>query len=303
MRFALVGGFRQEPQRSVSGECIFCCRPMISKCGPIRVWHWAHQRNLGCDPWSERETDWHLRWKSEFPGEWQEVVRKDDESGERHIADVLTAEGHAIEFQYSRIRAEEVRSREAFHKKMIWIVNGWRRDGDRVRLPGAWERLEAVSKSTEVRRIRSSGEPLLRDWASSRVHVFFDFRDRSGEGGYGMLWWLSPKSDQDWSYVAPFSRAKFIENHRRALVERVSDRDSFGTDYTAWVESDIRSRTRENVPGKRFRAYQPGQDGEFSPQEVADAMDLLRFLRLDRKGAGPAADRPTVERARDRDDE
>jgi competence protein CoiA len=303
MRFALVGGYRQEPQPSLSGECIYCCRPMISKCGPIRVRHWAHKRNLGCDPWWENETDWHLRWKDEFPAEWQEIVRKDDESGERHIADVVTAGGHVIEFQYSRIKAEEVRSREAFYKKMIWIVNGWRRDGDRFRLPGAWERLEAVSQSTQVRRIRSKGEPLLRDWASSRVHVFFDFRERSGEGGDEMLWWLSPKSDQEWSYVAPFPRAKFIENHRQALEERASDRDSFGRDYSAWVKNDIRSRTKEQVPGKRFRADQPGLDGEFSPQEVADARDLLRFLRLDRKGADPACDRATVDRVRNRDEE
>lgn len=47
----------------------------------------------------------------------------DTMSGEKHVADVRTARGMVIEFQNSAMSVEELRARESFYGRMIWIVN------------------------------------------------------------------------------------------------------------------------------------------------------------------------------------
>ena len=122
MQLALVDGVRQTAQPSLKGVCPGCALPAIPKCGEKLVWHWAH-KGRHCDPWWENETEWHRNWKALFPVECQEVVQYDEGTGEKHIADVKTANGLVIELQHSAMPAAELRSREAFYKRMIWIVD------------------------------------------------------------------------------------------------------------------------------------------------------------------------------------
>lgn len=103
MLTASVNGSRSRPIPGVLGECPFCGSEMIARCGEIKVHHWAHKSKADCDPWWEPETDWHRRWKNEFPIGWQERVFTDRDSGERHIADVQTLAGLTVEFQHSRL--------------------------------------------------------------------------------------------------------------------------------------------------------------------------------------------------------
>jgi competence protein CoiA len=115
MRFALVNKQRHEAQPKLLGICPVCGHPMVSKCGKVKVWHWAHKASGACDPWWENETEWHRAWKSLFPDHWQEVIQHSAD-GEKHIADVRTERGWVIEFQHSRIKPEERRSRNAFYR-------------------------------------------------------------------------------------------------------------------------------------------------------------------------------------------
>ena len=55
-----VNGVRTEPSPGLAGTCAYCGRAMIPKCGRYVRWHWAHKRRIGCDPWHETETAWHL---------------------------------------------------------------------------------------------------------------------------------------------------------------------------------------------------------------------------------------------------
>lgn len=80
--------------------------------------------DLSCNQWWESETDWHRDWKNRFPTEWQEAPMIDARTKERHIADAKTAANLVIEFQRSSIRPDEVRARENFDGKMIWVVDG-----------------------------------------------------------------------------------------------------------------------------------------------------------------------------------
>jgi len=104
---------------------------MVAKCGPHRVWHWAHWKSKkGCDPWWEPETEWHRSSKNQFPVEWQEIGHT-AQSGERHRADVKTETGLVLEFQYSALSEAERVSREEFYPRLVWVVHAARRLRDR----------------------------------------------------------------------------------------------------------------------------------------------------------------------------
>lgn len=124
MKYAMVEGVRSEALPRAKGLCCACGNPTVAKCGEKILWHWAHVSRKMCDKWWENETAWHRRWKSYFPDEFQEIVHFDEATGEKHIADVKTANGMVIEFQNSPMSPQEMRSREEFYGKMIWILNG-----------------------------------------------------------------------------------------------------------------------------------------------------------------------------------
>lgn len=125
MKFALVGSDRLEPFPGGKGICPnpSCLREMLAKCGKVNVWHWAHKGRIHCDSWWENETEWHRNWKNQFSDQNQEIPATDPANDEVHIADVKTDHGLVIEFQNSPISETEARSREAFYRTMIWIVN------------------------------------------------------------------------------------------------------------------------------------------------------------------------------------
>ena len=129
MRFAVFENNRIEATPGATGTCPSCENNLVAKCGPKKVWHWAHKGRRHCDHWWENETEWHRAWKNQFNLDWQEVPARDDE-GELHIADVKTPNGLVIEFQHSAIKAEEVRIRTQFYGEIIWIVDATRRPTD-----------------------------------------------------------------------------------------------------------------------------------------------------------------------------
>ena len=130
MKFSLVNGIKTLPHPELRGHCPHCGAETISKCGRIKMWHWAHKTKEVCDPWWENETEWHRKWKNEFPNDWQEISHIDPDSGEKHIADVKADNGLVLEFQNSPMPIEEMKARESYYKNMIWIVNGARGDLD-----------------------------------------------------------------------------------------------------------------------------------------------------------------------------
>ena len=212
MKYAYVDGQRQEAQSGLSGECPGCEGTMIARCGEVRVPHWAHRSQRQCDVWWENETEWHQRWKNEFPDECQEVVDH-AEDGERHIADVKTSDGWVIEFQHSYIIPGERRSRDEFYEKLVWVVDGTRRKRDRAQFLSTFDESLPIAKDSRVRKVPLVEGALLRDWAGSIAHVFFDFGDEHD------LYWVLPVRHDFWAYVFPITRTKFLELHRPAATE------------------------------------------------------------------------------------
>lgn len=189
---------------------------MTAKCGEVRDQHWAHKSKCAVDRWWEPEGEWHRAWKSHFPESWQEIVHAAD-NGEKHIADVKTSQGWVIEFQHSHITPEERRSRDAFYRKLVWVVNGVRLKRTQAQFMKAWENGVAVGKGAELRRLYIDDCALLREWAGSESPIFFDFGEEQ------RLWWLLAHWRDGWVYVGQFSRAEFIETLRGGTQQAPRD--------------------------------------------------------------------------------
>jgi competence protein CoiA len=220
-KFAVVEGERQEAQPSLSGKCPVCSNAMIAKCGQVRVWHWSHRGTHKCDPWWESETEWHRVWKDHFPREWQEFIQR-SEDGEKHIADIKTESGVVIEFQHSNLRREERESREMFYQKMVWVVDGLRRKRYRTRFFTSLGAPTVVKFKPLTFLLPSNEGALLRDWAASRVPVFFDFGDLSEPSDTlrfdkPILWRLNPRSLNGRVYLSPVLKTSFLDAHLKRL--------------------------------------------------------------------------------------
>lgn len=214
LKLALVDGKRSESTKGAKGQCPLCGADVIAKCGDVIVHHWAHKSRQKCDHWWENETPWHRNWKNMFPFEWQEVIHRSD-SGEKHIADIKTANDWVIEFQHSRIDPEERTARNNFYRKLVWVVDGTRRKTDARQfskvLSGA---INIGNNQLPVLTLGFADKcRLLREWAGSRVPVFFDFMgaDKTGNSG---LFCLLPGSTINGAYVMPCTRGSFIALHQ-----------------------------------------------------------------------------------------
>lgn len=103
------------------GKCQVCKNDVRAYCGEINIHHWRHIDLAKCDYWKENETEWHRKWKENFPVDWQEVIVKDGE--QIHRADIKTPSGLVVEFQNSSISSSDVKKRERFYGNMIWLIN------------------------------------------------------------------------------------------------------------------------------------------------------------------------------------
>lgn len=130
MLIAEVDGKRCKATKNTKGICLYCKSEVIAKCGEQKIAHWAHKSCQVCDNWHDKETEWHLMWKNYFPASWQEIIKYDEITREKHIADVCTENGFILEFQHSAINPEERQSRENFYKNMNWVVDGTRLKND-----------------------------------------------------------------------------------------------------------------------------------------------------------------------------
>ncbi len=175
MKIALVDNIRTVATKGIVGVCPCCESQVVAKCGEIRVDHWAHKGARHCDPWWENETEWHRSWKGNFSSDWQEVVAIDEQTGEKHVADIKTAHGLVVEFQHSRLDPKERRKREVFYKNMIWVVDGTRLKSDYQRFLNGRHGFRPTNKQG-VFLLNFPEDVFPSNWTSSSVPVIFDFK-------------------------------------------------------------------------------------------------------------------------------
>lgn len=223
MKFALVENVRSTAEPKQRGVCANCGEEMIAKCGRTKAWHWAHKSREMCDPWWENETEWHRAWKAEFPDDWQEVVNLDQNTGERHFADIKSAHGLVVEFQHSPIKDEERISREEFYGDMIWIVNGLRGELDASYFQMGLHRSPLQRNPLAYQLDWFGRSRILHNWGTSDKRVFLDFGDTftTGPSVVWRLIFFDP--DKRRGAVAPYNK--------RQLIQAIMDGKDIGVPY------------------------------------------------------------------------
>jgi competence protein CoiA len=214
MRFALASGQRVEAYPGGRAKCRRCNGEVIAKCGTHRVFHWAHRGMRDCDTWAEKETDWHRAWKNNFPAECHEFVQHDEQSGEKHIADVRTPHGLVIEFQHSPLDPLERAARERFYGNMVWVVDGTRLQRDYPR----FDRGKGDLRPTKIQGcflLASPDKCFPAMWLDSSVPVIFDFRgvdeSQPPDAHRDGLWCLLPGRAGGSAWVVGMLREQFVE--------------------------------------------------------------------------------------------
>jgi hypothetical protein len=223
MRFALASGLRVEAYAGGRGICRRCKGEVIAKCGTHRVAHWAHRGVRDCDTWSEKETDWHRAWKNNFSAECQEFVQHDEQSGEKHIADVRTPHGLVIKFQHSHLDPLERAVRERFYGNMVWVVDGSRLQRDYPRFNRGKDSFRRTNIGGHF-FLACPDECFPAMWLDSSVPVIFDFRSvdqvQVSDIFREALWCLLPGRVEGSAIVVGMSREQFVKmaRSRRQLL-------------------------------------------------------------------------------------
>ena len=177
----------------------------------------SHRSKTTCDNWWEPETEWHRTWKNNYSDDWQEVSLLDERTGEKHIADVRTAQNLVIEFQHSHIDPQERASREKFYKNMVWVIDGTRLKRDYSRFLKEWcsHGISEVNKTDKsgIFKVWFPEYCFPPDWLKSSVPVIFDFRGNGAMDDPGgirnRLYCLFPQVGRH-ARVAEFSHKSFI---------------------------------------------------------------------------------------------
>ncbi|EMS33913.1 Competence protein [Mariniradius saccharolyticus AK6] len=213
MKYALNNGARIEASKGTRGTCPCCGSELIARCGDIKIHHWAHKSS--CDPWWETETEWHRLWKNRYPPKWQEFLTLDEETGERHIADVKTEADLIIEFQHSAIDPQERLQRERHYKNLIWVVDGTRLKRDFKRFSNQYNELIKTNKPG-IFLIDHDEGIFNKSWLTSSVPVIFDFKGINPTDGdhdiRNSLYCLLQIKLGRYSIIAEFSREAFIKS-------------------------------------------------------------------------------------------
>lgn len=182
MLFAKLNNEKIEPIPNTYAECPLCGEKVLSKCGEIKIWHWAHINGKSCDSWYEPETHWHRNWKLTFGKENIEIKRTKEDCW--HVADIFTNEEVVIELQNSPIQKNIIRKREEFYgERMIWLINGIKfKEHFHIKDLGDdkffWSSTHDNCKNREGKKMFKWEYP-RKCWDDSQRHIFIDFHDES----------------------------------------------------------------------------------------------------------------------------
>jgi len=248
VRWAQAGFDRIEPSPGAVAQCPSCSSDVISKCGEIVSWHWAHKVK-DCDPWSEPESEWHRGWKAKFPPRWQECTIG------RHRADVVSPIG-VVEFQRSFLSMDDVRERESFYAGLIWVVDAstWALQ----RQKRSWINQDLKTQKFQWSRPRkiwmSASRPVYLDTGSGCNHLF-------------RLQSVSIKSGTTFAITQPMRKSDFLRMCYGLPLELpplLTERSSFD-----WRQEAMRRRievmTAAKLKDRQFLAGLPLFDAEPAP--------------------------------------
>jgi len=224
MFWAIVNNEKIEPIPKTYGTCPLCEGKVLSKCGEVKVWHWAHLKGESCDSWYEPESYWHFHWKMIFGKKNAEIVIK--KNGKWHIADIHTSENVVIELQNSPIKKTTIREREEFYgERMIWLINGIHFKQNFSTL--SWDDARGEWRLNHDRNFNTDEKILFkwhyprRSWKDVQRNVFIDFNDEK-------LFWIKEGMGSSIGYGVFVSKEDFIQKYEgnyEYYCQQYSNRD------------------------------------------------------------------------------
>ncbi|MBR1907750.1 competence protein [bacterium] len=257
MKYALLNGKIVEPNKNIKKAiCPLCGEIVISKCGKIKIFHWAHKSKQNCDPWQENETEWHRNWKNNFPKECQEVIMFDENTGEKHIADVKTKTDIILEFQHSYINTNEQCSREKFYKNVIWIVDANKSYNNFIK-----NKNDITLKLFSKEKYFYTMYPLLlfpQKWLDSRSYVIFDF-------GIDDLYCIFPQKVNFKTIGMCMSKHEFIEKIQKQKYEKIFNQEN--------IEQSLNNLNNESLSVNKYMA-------NTSVKQIETELETIEQLNL-----------------------
>lgn len=169
-----------------SALCPHCDGIVISKCGEVKIWHWAHK--VECPYHTEPETQWHLQWKEQAHQCGYDVeVRNND-----HILDAFNPSTKtAIEFQHSPILLNELRQRCIDATASGFLIN-WLFDYTNNYRKVDWNPPFINQKKTaryiKIKYYNRKYDSILQNGYPIYGKIFLDFSSNILQEIYQVLW-------------------------------------------------------------------------------------------------------------------
>lgn len=276
--YALVDGVRvdiNDACREARGICPLCGAELVAKKGEYNAWHWAHIGRDLCDDWYQPKGPWHRFWQRFFPESLREVPVERD--GKKHIADIKTINGIVVEVQWSPIAIEEIREREQFYDRMIWIVAAGAGSNNKRLFHFLCDDVDNRRQSPCIWRTDDVFFERV-GWLHCGRPVFVDVdgtQDSPASGGD--LYYILPNKDGEGIFVAKVRRNDLIDALRTGMTKNFFLQIKEMKDK--YIEGENAKRENEIV---RIRAESIENRQKWELEKIQSAVPFFKYSDSER---------------------
>lgn len=218
--------------------CPECREPVLAKCGPEVVWHFAHTAAAdGCSLYVAGggggvETRWHAAWKRRF---WEAGWDVEHAEG-RHRADAYLR-GAVVEFHSGALDDEVAAAREAaWGPGLVWVLRGRGKD---VRRRGMALELRDGARAWQM---QSRARPvLLEAGAQAWLCEAFTLREWVREDGSRRAWYEATLGEE------PFTPARLVNRLTRRAMMFGPDAWGLAPARTLWLDRGWEAERRRRA--------------------------------------------------------
>jgi competence CoiA-like predicted nuclease len=98
-------------------KCPNCKKEVFSRCGEIRVWHWAHHVNESCEYSKIKDSSWRYEWIKKTSKEKVEKLVNGQ------VVDILGNNDAKVLFIGCKLSEQDIIEKEsAFKNRIIWVL-------------------------------------------------------------------------------------------------------------------------------------------------------------------------------------
>ena len=184
----------------------------------------------------------------------REIQLNDEQTGEKHIADVKTSHGLVIEFQHSHIDPKELTAREKFYQDMVWVVDGTRLKNDFKRFLKWKNHHQILSKG--ILLLDYPDECFPSTWIESSVPVIFDFQGKESINDIkdvrNQLYCLFPIKIGGKAILTEIPRRAFLKTTKNGewMLRVQNYMENLIQAKKEWLKQKEKQQNKQNMVGK-----------------------------------------------------